>query len=189
MKKCSQCGKEAMYKIEGGHFLCLDCFCKYNLIVHQKIAQLTAEENYLISQMEAIAGLSGLLPRHEIPKPSPIINRNINISNSTVGAVNTGYIENLNVNLKHMVQTGSKELAKQLQLFTEQMLQEELHIDTKNEILEQIEFLSNQLSGREPSKRGVIKSILASIPLAISTSESLINIWNSIQDMICNHIQ
>ncbi|NLN47799.1 MAG: hypothetical protein GX154_01595 [Clostridiales bacterium] len=186
MKKCSQCGKVAMYKIEGGHLLCLDCFHKHNSIVQQQIAQLTAEENFLIGQMEAIAGLPLTFPRHEIPQPSPVINRNINISNSTIGAVNTGYIKNLKVNLKHMVHTGNQELAEQLQVFTKQMLKEDFTIEIKNEILEQLEFLSQQLSGQELPKRGIIKSILNSVLIAISTSESLINIWNTIQDMISN---
>lgn len=189
MKRCSQCGKQAMYEVEGGHLLCLDCFYKFQSINQQELANLLAQENFLIEQMESTVGLPGMFPRPQIPQPSPVINRNINISNSTVGAVNTGYIENMNVNLRHIADNGNQDLAKQLKVFTEELVKENISSDIKNEVLEHIDFLSNQLAGKEPPKKGMIKSVLKSIPSLISSSESLISIWNTISEKIYGFVQ
>jgi hypothetical protein len=184
MENCSQCGKPAMYKVEGGHLLCLDCFYKYESIKRQDLADLLALKNFYIDQIEVTTGLHGHFPRHQIPQPSPIVNRNINISNSTVGAVNTGYIDNMNVNLKHIADNGNEDLAKLLIQFAEELMKIDISVDSKNEVLEQIDFLSNQLAGQEPPKKSMTKSVLKSIPLLISSSESLLNIWNNISEKI-----
>jgi len=190
MAKCSQCGNNAIYQIEGGHLLCLDCYYKMQSIEQQQLAFLIAQKNYYIDQIEATVGLPGTLPRHHIPQAAPVINKNINISNSTVGAVNTGYIESLNVNLSFLAEHGHEELAKQVESFANSLMKEESVSDTiKSEVLEQIEFISRQLVAKEPPKKGLIKSILSSIPVLIASSESLLNIWNGISTQISNFIR
>jgi hypothetical protein len=185
MKKCTQCGKPAIHKIEGGHLLCLDCYYKFESIEQQKLATLLAQKNFYIEQLEATVGLPGMFPKHQIPQPAPIINRNINISNSTVGAVNTGYVESLKVNIPQIAEQGQEELAKLLFTFTENILHDiKLNNETKNEVLEQIEFLSNQLTGKEPLRKSVVKSVLNSVPVLIQTSDSLLSIWDKISEKI-----
>jgi len=154
-------------------------------IEQQRLANLLAYKNHLIAQMEAIAGLPGLFPKCEIPQPIPIINKNINVTNSTVGTINNGYIQSLNVNISKIAGKGQEELATQLKEFAEKII-EEKHLTTeiKNEILEQVEFLSNQLAAKQPLKKGIIKSVLNYIPNLISTSESLLNLWNMLSEKI-----
>lgn len=185
MSECSQCGKPAMYIIEGGHPLCLDCYYKFETIHQQKLNNMLNYKNYLIEQMEATAGLPGMFPKHHIPQPAPTINKNFNISNSTVGAVNTGYIESLNVNIHQIAERGQEELSKQLLIFTENLLQDNnLEKETINEVLEHIEFLSNQLTAKESPKKSVIRSVLNFVPVLIANSESLLTIWKAIEEKV-----
>lgn len=186
MKKCTQCGNNAMYE-NNGHLLCLNCFYKFKSIEQQEMVNLLHYKNFLMESMERSVGMPGILPKHKVPQPPPIFQHNVSINNSTVGVVNTGYIESLNVNLSDIA-TGNKELANKMIEFTEKLIEERFSPDTKNEILEQIEYISRQLAGKEQPKKSIIKSILASIPTLISSSESLLNIWATISKMISDNL-
>lgn len=183
MKKCTQCGKPAMYETKG-HLLCLDCYYKLQSINQQQTINYMVERNLLVEQMEATAGLYGLFPKYQIPQPSPIISHNFNINNSTVGALNSGYIENMNVNLKQIEKDGNHELSNLINEFTDKVISEDISNEIKNEVLEQLDFLLNQLAGKEPPKKSLIKSVLKSIPLLIPNIESLVNIWDIISNKI-----
>lgn len=190
MNKCSQCGKKAMYMVKG-HYLCLDCYFKFQSITQQEIAILTAQENNLLGVMESTAGLPlGTLPRSQTPKQTPIINRSINIENSTVGAVNTGYINNMKVNLSEISKSANQELAELIKLlntFTEEIVKEEnISNKIRNEVLEQIDFIVNQLAGKETPKKGIIKSVINHIPVLISNTDYLLKIWDNISKSIIN---
>lgn len=90
---------------------------------------------------------------------------------------------------KTMYDTENQDLANQLQNFTEELVKEKLPNFLKNEVLEHIDFIANQLAGKEPPKKEAINSVLNSIPMLISSSESLIHIWSTISEQISESIE
>jgi hypothetical protein len=84
---------------------------------------------------------------------------------------------------------GNQYLASQLTNFIEALAKESIPNFLKNEVLEHIDFISKQLAGKEPPKKEVLKSVLNSIPMLITSSESLTNIWNTISEQIYEFIQ
>lgn len=151
MNICSQCGKKAMYSVEEGRFLCLDCFYIYTQSKQQESADYTGINN-LAEHMEEV-------------------NR-----------------QRLKANLKYIGDNGNPKLADQMLIFIELLAKENMPNFIKNEVLEHIEFLSNQLAGNEAPKKGIIKSVLNSIPILISSSESLKNNWSNIAQPMAEFI-
>ena len=98
--KCDQCGTPAFYSIAGLP-LCVDCAYKHNEMQNQEFIRNAALLNFTLQQSAVVAGDYGLYPIPQIKMPQPTLQvnpttfNNINVSNSVVGAINTGYIRNL----------------------------------------------------------------------------------------------
>ncbi|MGA2678522.1 MAG: hypothetical protein ABSF37_04365 [Sedimentisphaerales bacterium] len=189
---CSQCGKSpAIYQI-AGHPLCLDCAYKAEQINNMKLTQCMRDINWLMGQMESSVGMPGICgPRYDIPKPPPVLNsgdmtfNNINIQKSTIGAVNTGNIGQIDVSLSNIKNGGNEELASILKEFTEALLRSvELSDSLKNEILEHLSFLAGQATLPELGrKKSVIQTLLSTIERIVSNVPALIEIFERLKGM------
>lgn len=188
-KKCSQCGNaEAIYEMNG-HLLCLNCAYKIKQIDHMERVANMQQMNFLLGQAEAVTGLYGLYPKYQIPEAPPIINQqgditlhNINVEKSVIGSINTGNIGQIDVALSNIKNGGDNELANNIKEFTEAVLAStELTIEIKNEIIEQLSFLSGQATVPKESQKGsVIKSILSTIGKAIQQIPSLLTLFGKL---------
>lgn len=107
----------------------------------------------------------------------------INISNSTIGILNTGQmknIENININIEKLNETGADAVAEALKNVTAAVAESsELLADAKSDALEQLENLSEQatLPKAERSKPGVLKAVFTTLNVALAAGGSIAGIW------------
>ena len=155
-----------------------------------QFSMLAAISNQLAGEIEAGTGFIVPVPRTVIPPP-PFIGdqltlNNINVNDSTVGAINTGTIRNLDVSVSMMRDAGKNELASEIANLTQALVDnQELDKSIKNEIAEQLEFLVAQVQV-EPKKRtmGLAKSAVAGIRDLLASTTSLMTIWNKVEPLI-----
>jgi len=188
-KKCSQCKRSpAVYQING-HPLCVDCAYKIQQMNYMEQVQNMQQMNWLCAHMETVAGVPGILPRFEIPKPPPIIKQqggitlnNINVEQSVVGSINTGNIGQIDVALSNIKNGGDDELANTIKEFTEAILaSNELTIEMKNELIEQLSFLTGQATVPKESRKGsIIKPILTTISKSIQHLPGLVTLFEKL---------
>jgi len=190
MSKCSQCGKPAMVQM-GDAFLCVDCHLKYQQAIDLHDDRLARQMNYLTEQMEATVGIPGMLPRHQVKQPSPVVHQgdmtfnNIKVDRSVVGAINTGNIQSIDVAMNNIKASGNEELAQELSKFTEEVIKErELSEELKNSVLEQVAFLVQECQvPKEKQKKSIIGNVSASVGKIVSAVESLSKLWEKIEDL------
>jgi len=126
----------------------------------------------------------------EIP-PNPFVSgnialNNINVNQSTIGALNTGTISNLDVAITLMKGQGENDLAEAVRELTDAVIESnEINDSTKNEINEQLEFLVAQAMAEAKNRSmGTVKSVLAGIKDSVSTVSGLLAIWNNLEPLI-----
>ncbi len=188
MPTCSQCQNVAMWNVEG-HALCLHCYEKLMKIQHQQIAEHNRMINFLKDEMDEIVGIP---TSSRIQMPQPVVHKGnvthnfINIDRSVVGSVNTGKINNLNQSMNNINNQVNPEIAKLLSLFTESMLKsQEINKDIKDELLEEVSFLSEQLLAEKSlQKKGMLKRTIESIESKVSTAGTLLTIWQAINPIL-----
>jgi hypothetical protein len=188
-KKCSQCGNaEAIYKM-GEHLLCLNCTQKIKQMNHMDLVANMQMVNFLSGHMDSMVGLCGISPKFQIPEAPPTINQqgditlnNINVEKSVIGSINTGNIGQIEVALSNIRNGGDDELAKNIKEFTEAVLAStEITIEMKNEIIEQLSFLSGQATVPKESQKGsIIKPILSTIGKGIQHIPSLLTLFEKL---------
>lgn len=110
---------------------------------------------------------------------------NINISNSTVGVLNTGEIRNvesISTHISLLSESGNAQVAEALKQITQSVVQsEELTNVQRAEVLEQLEEVSKQ-APLSPEKRvpsGVLKAILNGVATTLQSTANLAKIWTT----------
>ncbi len=187
--KCSQCDTPAVVNF-GGNNLCVDHYLKIQQANYLQSSMLAAMQNLMADQADAGAGYIIRHSRIQLPRP-PFIGdsltlTNINVSRSTIGAINTGTIKNLDASISIMHSQGKSELAMAIKELTEAIMESnKINEKVKNEIAEQLEFLTVQATA-EPKDRssGVIKSVLLGLRDSISTVAGLIAIWDKVEPLL-----
>lgn len=157
-------------------------------IEYSRLSWLTTNFNIIRSELNA----GGIIqyPLMQIP-PNPfgggnIAFNNINVNQSTIGALNTGTISNLDLAITLMKSQGENELAEVVKELTEAVIKSnEINDSTKNEINEQLEFLVAQATADAKNRSiGTVKSVLTGIKDSVSTVAGLLTIWNSLEPLI-----
>lgn len=188
MIKCSQCDNQAMYQVKG-HYLCLHCYEKLMRIHQQQQAQLASMINYLYDQVDEITGIP-TTPRLRVSQPvvhkGNITQNLINIDRSIIGTVNTGKIDSLNQSMNNINNQVNPDIAKILAQFTEAMLRsQEINESTKEQLLEEIAFLSEQiLVNKSLQKKSMLKRVLDSIKDKLSTAAALLTVWDKLYPIL-----
>ena len=139
------------------------------------------------SQMETIAGLPVTLPRY--PEPPHIIQsggitlNNIQVSNSEIGVLNTGTIENVDATVTVLKMGGNSELALALKALTEAVIKSsEISNAVKNQILELLSAISEEaVVPKEKRKLSVIKTLISEISSILSGISSLTSSWDAVK--------
>ncbi|HNP84401.1 MAG TPA: hypothetical protein PKN47_23310 [Nitrospira sp.] len=187
---CGQCGKPAFYAFEGGRFLCVDCNLKVQQAADLEHARNARELNYLIDQMEATVGLSGVLPRHHVPQATihagPITNHNIQVHDSVVGAINTGSIQRMNVALDRIQIGGDPALAPALQRLTEAVMESsQLLADQKKKAVDQLSYLAEQAALTQDQRNPSIgTTTIEGFERIIHASSGLVTLWQMIKPLV-----
>ncbi len=191
MTPCSQCGKPAIFEVNGLP-ICVDCNLKIQQAFQIRDNALKQKHNMLVDQMEAMTGLYGVTPRYEIDPPvAPVIHHgplnyhSIKLEGSVVGAINTGNVEKMEVALNDIhVKNQNPELESRLKEFTEAVLRDRsLSAQAKDEIVEQLTALAGEMAKpKESRSKGVIMAVVKSI--AASIPGALIEHWDKIKQML-----
>jgi hypothetical protein len=189
MAACSQCGKPAVVMVGEGLPLCVDCNLKLAQAQEIRDRALKEEANYLVDQMEAVSGISGVLPRYKIRTPvvhqGPMNFHNINVDRSVVGAINTGNVEKMEVALNEIhAHNTNPELEDSLKQFTETVLKDaSLSAQNKDEIVEQLTALAAEAAKpKESRSAGAVRAVLTSV--ATSIPAALIEHWDKIKVLL-----
>ncbi|HEC67306.1 MAG TPA: hypothetical protein ENI35_00590 [Candidatus Desulfofervidus auxilii] len=189
--KCHNCGKPAIVTYNNGKLaLCLDCNLKFQqaqeLIFRRNVKML----NYLTAEIEAVGGLPRLFPRYKVSSPvyykGDLVLNNINIQNSNVGVINTGNVESIDVSLTFLKEQGNEEIAELIKILTKEIIKNKDIVENqKNEILEQLAFITEQLSiPKEQRKTSILKTIFATIFTSISGFSNLLEILKKVKKLI-----
>src|SRR6266581_642218 len=105
MTPCSQCGKPAVFELNG-HPICVDCNLKVQQAFQIRDNALKEYENFLLDEMDSAIGIGSVGPRHTIQTPvihqGPMNFHNINVDRSVVGAINTGNVKKMEVALNNI---------------------------------------------------------------------------------------
>lgn len=195
MATCTQCDKPAIGGYDG-NALCLSCLERVSNIVHQQNEQRHREILYSMHlanvaerHMDAVVGLGNSTPPFDMSLFQPSRNvkvNNINVSNSVLGAISTEEVGSINVSLKNVMSRGETELAQKLLDFTHHVLQSnEIEVQVKNEMLEQISLLSEQMAApKEGRKLGLMKAAIATIGTTAGTISSIASAWKAVKDLL-----
>jgi hypothetical protein len=163
MAQCSQCGRPAIVAFSG-HDLCIEHYRMLQETYQAQLRMAAANLNYATAQIEAAVGMPGLLPRYQIPSsPSNLTLTNITVSGGNVGVINTGTIQRLDSSITVMREHGNDDLARAIKELTNAVIaSQEVSDAAKNEIIQQLDFLADQVMSDAGSRpMGVIKSVLA----------------------------
>jgi hypothetical protein len=183
--KCSQCDKPAF----GNSGLCVEYYLMAQQATYLHVYMLSKQLNYLTDELEAEDGGLVKFPHIEMAPPPFIGNNltlnNINVTKSTLGAINTGTIQNLDAGITLMQSSGESEIAKAVQQLSQAIVDSnEINASLKNEIAEQLEFLTAQiLVEKQKRSIGTVRSVLSGIRDVISISAGLLMIWDKVEPL------
>ena len=186
MPICTQCGKPAVSDIIP---YCVEHYLMLEQASYLQQTLLAANINFL--QDKISLGTGGLIPPTHIEIPPPpfiggnLTLNNISVSGSTIGAINTGTIKNLDASITVMKGLGESDLATAVKQLIEAVIKStEINDSLKNEIAEQLAFLSVQATTKAESRSlGIIKSILSGLRDSISVAGGLIAIWGKVEPL------
>jgi hypothetical protein len=165
--KCHQCDTAAIYRVGGdrGIALCLSCFSKLAHIQQQEIENQERMMNYASDQMFASYGMPPVGPRFS-PRPIPVVIEgttlhNIHVTNSVVGAINTGSIGTVDQSISSLIQCGEPELAQAIKALSEAILQSgDLTSNQKNELVESLSVISKEAASPKEWRQNTVASAL-----------------------------
>ena len=171
-----------MFEVNG-HPLCLDCKTKLSQMWQAELADTVNQLNFLLGVAEAQVGIPGMFPRYQAPQPTiqqgSVSFNNINVSESVVGAINTGQIQQIDVAMDKIAIDGNAQLIDYLKAFTEAVLaDQQLEGERRDKIIEMLAFLTTQCAlpkgGRQPS---VVQTVLERVSQIVETVKSLSPLW------------
>ncbi len=177
---CGQCGKPAVAQVSGVP-ICIDHYTAFLTAQTTLLRHQMAMINYTEQQMASMSGMPWSANQINIPSlPSaPITLNNIRLENSSVGAINTGNVRDIEVNLGRLQNAGSENATKALKVFTEAVIADEsISENQKHELLEQIAYLSGQATASaQDRKPAIIKPTLSALSQSATAIGSLATAW------------
>jgi hypothetical protein len=179
---CGQCSKPSVVQMNGIG-LCVDCWHKVEVTKTLAMRLNAIGMNYALDQMDEISGLPHTGARMQVPDipKGPIILHNIKVDNSVVGAINTGNVQAIDVNLTYLEQAGNDKARDALKTLTEAVLRDASLTETeRHEFLDQVAFLTEQsVASAKDRKPGLINATLASLTQTATTVTSVAAAWQA----------
>ena len=189
--KCYQCNNNAMYQVGDQKIpLCLQCNALMQQTIERNVQMLREEMNHTTDRVNSMFGLTGG-PRYPTKRPvlvssGTINNNHIAISNSQIGVLNTGNIQNLNQTIDTLYSTSHKELADNIKNFSEAILNaSELQKEQKDEVLESLDLITKELFQKpESRKKTVAKSLMAGISKTVELAANSMTVWQGLHPLL-----
>lgn len=191
--KCHNCPKKALYLVgpkEQQVPLCLDCYARLAEVHMREEEALERQLNQVYAEVEMISGMPGLFPRY--PERKTIVHtgemtlNNIHVSNSEVGVLNTGSVQNIDNTLTVLKSGGNEELANNVQALSEAVIKsDELTNNQKNEILELLGTLSEEAVNFPGQRRiAVVRAVLAQLSKTLGGVAALVQVYEKTRAVI-----
>jgi len=200
MVSCVNCGRRALIRWDDRIPFCLDCAEKMSQIAARPQQEQLLESiqrrqmmNFILEQAEGMsAGPPGFLGRFPIPEIPPrtikgnITLNNISIDRSTIGILNTGQIQQIDLNISKLSQRNQIDIAEALKVLTSAIASTQgLSAEGRNELVEQLHELSDQAVLRPNQRKlGVIRAIIAGLSSSLNSVSALATIWATWGDTI-----
>jgi hypothetical protein len=183
--KCHNCEKNAMYAVgpEGQRVpLCLDCYIQWENLQLRQVEMLERQINFAAAEMEAVVGISGLLPRYperRLLQMGAVTLNNIHVTNSEIGVLNTGTIQSVDSSLTVLKSGGNDSLADAIRELTESIIRaSEIASSRKDEALELIGSLSQEaVAPKEKRKLAVAKALFGELSGILGGIASVGQAW------------
>lgn len=156
-------------------------------------AQNAAMLNFAAQELDAVVGFGPPSPQIAIPRPPvPPINYNnqtVTVTGGQVGAINFGNVDEIQVHLQAMTRNGEAGVADALAALTTAVLNNnEVDQNAKNELLEQLAFISQQASAKpEERKPGAIKAMLSAVKEGAGAITSAAGAWEALEPLLKGH--
>lgn len=162
MAQCQQCQKPAMFVYgDEEFFLCLDCAAKLQQLESQKKAEHERELNYIADGMAATAGIGPIGPRYP-PRPQPVLVQggtfnNIKVTNSTIGVINTGQLQQVDTSISVIGQQGDQQLADAFRTLTDIIIADTgLAKSQKKDAVEILSVLGSEATAPQDQRRSSV---------------------------------
>jgi hypothetical protein len=156
-------------------------------------AQNAAMLNFAAQEIDEVVGFGPRSPAIQIPKaPVPPLyfnNQNVSVSGGVIGSINLGTARDIHVHLETLTQNGDLTVADRLADLTNAVLNADDTGDAaKNELLEQIAFLTQQASIKpEERKPGMLKAIFTTVKEGTGAISGAAAAWSSVELLLKGH--
>lgn len=172
--------------------LCLDCYIRWNAVTQQEEEALERQYNHAVAMMEATTGAYGITPKYPERQPRAILHtgnlvlNNINVTNSEVGVLNTGTIQNVDSTVTVLKNDGNSQLADAISTLSEAVIKSiEISDDQKNQILELLSAVSQEaVVPKEKRRASVVKALLNNLADVVGSAASLAKIWEKVSPIL-----
>lgn len=170
--------------------LCLNCYAVFQQMNERNMQMLREEINYSMDSINSMFGIS-VGPRYPTKRPvlvsgGTVNNNHIAISNSQIGVLNTGSIQNLNQTIDTLYSASHKELADNIKNFSEAVLNAmELQKEQKDEVLESLDVITKELFQKPESRKNTVaKSLMAGISETVELAANSLTVWQVLQPLL-----
>jgi hypothetical protein len=190
---CSQCGQRGAILLIGNEPVCIPCEHTFQQSRWMKFAQNAAMLNFAAQELDEAVGFGPPSPMIQVPRaPVPPLyfnNQSVTVSGGTVGSINMGAARDIQISLEVLTQNGDLTVADRLADLTNAVLNADDTTEaTKNDLLEQIAFLTQQASAKpEERKAGILKSILATVKEGTGAIGSAAGAWTAVEPLLKGH--
>ncbi len=159
--------------------------------MNQRNIQMLREEiNYSMDGIDSMFGIS-VGPRYPTKRPvlvsgGTVNNNHIAISNSQVGVLNTGNIQNLNQTIDSLYSASEVELAENVKKFSEAILSEQsITKEEQSEVLESLDVITKEMFQKPESRRKtVIKRLMSNISSVTGVAANSLAIWEILMPLL-----
>lgn len=193
--ECHHCGVKSNGLMDIGQGqLCLDCYSKYAQAQYMssqarssELSGLLAAQAWAGEMIQFQLGFRSAPPQIRSHFKNTIMNQNLNLSNNTIGIVNTGEIKAETIKPTIIVNNSDfVELERNLnKLLAEVQISKELHDNDKNNITESASLIKEELNKPALQRRTtVVKNMMGVIENLAKGVRNIEAIWNTCQPLI-----
>lgn len=164
--------------------LCLDCYIRFQNVMDQQLEEHERHLNYLSAEMESVVGLPGILPRYparqrRVIQTGALTLNNIHVSNSQVGVINTGTLQNVDATVTVLRSGGNADLANAITALAQAVIElREMADDKKNQALEILGALAEEaVAPKEMRKPAVVRALISELSNILGGVAALGTLW------------
>jgi hypothetical protein len=191
---CYQCGRPAVMgwpRRDGTMPLCIDCWTKLLSGLTQCHRIMAETVNYLSDEMSFAAGMPPIGPRFALP-PAPVVYagdtvlNNVDISNSNIGALNTGTIASIDSAVGYLASNRQEPIATALKDLTEGIASsDELTKKQRSEAVELLSLVATEAAYPAERRRSMaILPTIARLGTILSPVNALSQLWAKYEPVV-----